>query len=189
MKLREKIKSIISSAPVSKSGFLVVIGITGLLLLLVSTFRRSQMTNTEKETAADVYSGMTADEYTNILESRLEAVLSDMLGNTKVSVMITLESGVERVYADEYKTDAETKKDQSNKKSEQNDSNQKNYVVMKDKDGNEHALLITEKMPVVRGVVIVCDSGQTESVSGAVKMAVRSALNIDDDKICIIGRY
>ena len=190
MKFSEKIKNIILSAPVSKSGFLVIVGIIGLLLVLISTFRRSETSKTEITSAdGSSYGGMTTDEYTSSTEKKLESVISDMLGGSKVSVMITLESGVERIYADEYKTDAETKKDQSAKKSEQNDSNQKNYVVMKDKDGNEHALMVTEKMPAIRGVIIVCDSGQTDSVSNAVKMAVRSALNISDYKICIIGRY
>lgn len=189
MKYIEKIKNIIKSAPSSKSLFLIAVGVAGLLLVLVSTFRKSSAKTAPEKESAEAIDVMTTENYTELMESKLEKLISDMLGDTKVSVMITLESGIERVYADEMKTDADSKKDQSAKKSEQSDSNQKTYVVMKDKNGNEHALLLTEKMPVIRGVVIVCDSGQTENVSNAVKTAVKSALNVGEEKICIIGRY
>ena len=123
------------------------------------------------------------------MEARLENVISDMLGGTSVNVMITLESGSRYIYANEIKTDIGVKDDQNSQKTEQSDSNQETYVIMKNSDGAEQPLLITEIMPTVRGVVVVCDSGQTERVSSAVRAAVMSALDIENEKICIIGRY
>lgn len=183
-KMMKKLKTL----PVSKSSFLVILGIIGLLLVMISTFSGGNKKN-EVSQKLEVPTAAATDSYTDNIEQKLEALISDMLGGTKVTVMVTLENGVEYVYADEYKTGAEVKKDQTSLKTEQNDSNQKNYVVIKDADGNERALLVTEKMPIIRGVVVVCDSGQTETVSAAVKSAVRSALCVDEDKICIIGRH
>ena len=74
-------------------------------------------------------------------------------------------------------------------KTQESDSNHKTYIIVKDSQGNEKPLIVTEKMPVIRGVVIVCESGQTSSVAAAVRLAVKSALNVDDSKICIIGRH
>ncbi len=172
--------------PRSKSSVLIVLGIVGLLLVLVSTFTDKPKQQEPVQTVSQ--SNYTTSSYLDELEDRLENILSDMLSGTKVSVMVTLNSGVEYVYADELKTGAEIKNDHSAYRTEQSDSNQKTYVIVKDSDGNENALLITEKMPKVRGVVVVCDSGQTETVSTAVKLAVKSVLDVDENNICVIGR-
>ena len=189
MDLKESFGKFKAKLPKSKSGFLIAVGLLGLVLILISSFDFGKKGSTP--TGVPKVSSDTAvtTDYTSSLESKLERVISDMLGNTEVTVMITLDSGTEYVYADEIKTNADVTKDQSALKTQQSDSNQKSYVIVKDSDGNERPLVITEKMPVIRGVVIVCDSGETPSVASAVRLAVRSALNVDEDKICIIGRY
>ena len=188
MDIKDKIKNIISKLPKSKSSFLLVIGIIGLLLILISSFDFSGKGN--DETLLQSVSSVTNDEeYIEKLENKIENILSDMLGKTPVEVMITLESGTEYIYADETKVNADVTKDQSNLKLEQSDSNHKTYIIVKDAEGNEKPLIVTEKKPVIRGVVVVCESGETPTVSSAVRLAVKSAFNVDDEKICIIGRH
>lgn len=191
MNVKNALSKLKDKLPKSKSTFLIIAGILGLLLVLVSTFA-DKKTVKDKEALKTVNSqnNLSATEkYIETVENKLETVISDMLSNTPVTVMVTLESGIEYVYADELKTGVETKKDNVAYKTEQSDSNQNNYVIFKDSDGNEQALLVTEIMPEIRGVVIVCDSGQTAAVSAAVKRAVKSVLNVDENKICVIGRY
>ena len=182
--LKQKFKRIM---PKSKSSFLIIVGIIGLLLLLVSTFteKEKKLQDESKETYVEK---TTTQTYVEDVEKRLEGIISDMLSDSKVSVMITLESSIEYVYADEQKTGAEVKNDHLQYKTEQSDSNQNSYVIVKDSEGNEKALLVTEIMPKVRGVVIVCENGQNQNVSTAVKLAVMSVLDVDESKICVIGR-
>ncbi len=188
MNVKEKLLKLKNNLPKSKSILPVLLAILGLFLILVSGFsEKSKKENKDTENAGFIEKSRT-DEYTALLESRLENVLSDMLSNSKVSVMITLESGIEYVYADELKTGAEIKTDKESFKEEQSDTNQNNYVIYKDSKGNEQALLVTEIMPKIKGVVVVCDGGQNENVSVAVKTAVSKALAIDNEKICVIGR-
>ena len=104
-------------------------------------------------------------------------------------MLVTLDTSAEYIYASETKTDTGISEDRESQKNQQNDSNEKSYVVMKDADGNETALVVCKIMPEIRGVVVVCESGQTDAVAAAVRLAVKSALNIDESKICIIGRY
>ncbi len=165
---------------------MAIVGIVGLLLLLVSSFdfNEENKSNTSQTEAVPDTVG-----YVEQTEHRLEEIISDMLDNTAVKVMVTLESGSEYIYADEIKTDADVTKDQGQLKTRQSDSNQKSYVIVKDSNGNEKPLVVTEKMPTVRGVVVVCEGGETPSVSAAVCLAVRSALGIDQEKICVIGRH
>ena len=187
MELKERLSKLKEKLPKSKSSFLIAIGIFGLLLLLISSFDfSSDQPPTEAQSVAVKSDGSV--DYTDRLEQKLEELIGDMLGGTKVTVMITLESGTEYIYADEVKTDADITKDQSALKTQQSDSNHKTYITVKDADGNEWPLIVTEKMPVIRGVVVVCESGETGAVSSAVRQAVKSALNVDENKICIIGR-
>ncbi len=191
MELKNSLEKVKQKLPKSKSGFLIVLGIVGLVLVLISSFDISDKKSASTEQTQNAVQNETTGsaDYVLHMEEKLEKVISDMLGKTKVTVMVTLESGTEYVYADEIKTDADITKDQSALKTQHSDSNQKTYIVVKDSDGNEHPLIVTEKMPTVRGVVVVCEGGETTSVASAVRLAVRSALNVSDDKICIIGRH
>lgn len=181
LKVKEKL-------PHSKSLILIVLGIIGILLVLLSSFTEKRTVKDNEASEPVIKTSINCTDYSKELENKLGEVISDMLGGSKVTVMVTLKNGSEFVYADDRKTNAETLNDRNSLKTEQNDSNQSSYVVIKDADGNEHALIVTEKMPVVEGVVVVCKGGQNGNVAEAVKSAVRSALSIDDDKICVIGR-
>lgn len=188
MNLKETFLKFKKRLPKSKSAFLIIVGVLGLLLILVSGLNSNNKKNQPNETVSSGTEKSKTEEYVLTLEKRLEAVISDMLSGTEVSVMITLDSGIEYVYADETKTGAEIKSDRNSFKTEQNDTNQKNLVIFKDSIGNEQALVVTEKMPEIRGVVVVCEGGQSDRVSVAVKTAVCKALSIDEDKICVVGR-
>ncbi|MBQ1183840.1 MAG: hypothetical protein IIX60_05275 [Clostridia bacterium] len=188
MDLKESLNKYKEKLPKSKSGFLVILGLIGMVLILISSLDIGKHQNGEKQESVEA-SVKSSQSYTENLEARLENVISDMLGGSKVNVLITLESSAEYIYADELKTDADVTKDQSALKTQESDSNHKTYVIVKDADGNEQPLIVTEKMPIIRGVVIVCENGQTSNVAQAVRLAVKSALNVDDSKICVIGRH
>ena len=187
MNLKDTLLKIKERLPKSKSLFLIVIGVVGLLLILISSFGDKSKTESVTE-AASTLPMSKSDKYVQSLENKLEVIISDMLSGTDVSVMITLNSGIEYVYADETKIGSETKADRESFKTEQSDSNQKNLVIFKDSEGNEQALIITEKMPEIRGVVVICEGGQSDRVSVAVKTAVGKALSVSEDKICVLGR-
>lgn len=170
-----------------KVNLCIVLGVVGLGILLVS----SLLPKSEKgETIlSNEQLDVVAQQYSESVEKKLQSIISDMLGGSSVKVMVTLEGSAEYVYASEHKTDAELTDDKDSQKIQQNDSNQKNYVIMTDSDGNERALVVYTKMPKIRGVVVVCESGQTDAVASAVRLAVKSALGIESEKICVIGRY
>ena len=188
MNIMDHIKKINNKLPKSKGVFLLALGVIGLLFILMSDidFKKEEK---DMEAIESVKSITSSDEYISNLEERMKTIISDMLGSSPVSVMITLESGIEYVFADEQKNDAELKKDQSSLKTEQTDSTQKSYVVVEDSQGNEKAVVVTEIMPEIRGVVVVCENGEKANVSDAVKRAVKSALAVSEDKICVVGRH
>lgn len=178
-----KLKEIIFK---SKINIVVIIGVIGIVLIFLSNLLDANKNN--RVSFTDTSESIT-DDYSDNIERKLESVISDMLGGTEVQVLVTLESSAEYIYANETKTDVGVTEDRESQKNQQSDSNEKKYVLMKDSDGNEKALVVCKKMPEVRGVVVVCESGQTEAVAAAVRLAVKSALQVDENKICIIGRY
>ena len=42
-------------------------------------------------------------------------------------------------------------------------------------------------MPNIKGVVIGCENGQNEVISSVVKNLVTTALDVNDDKVCVVG--
>ena len=48
--------------------------------------------------------------------------------------------------------------------------------------------MVTEIMPTVKGVVVVCDCKGDSVLAEAVRQAVVTALNISEKRVCVIDR-
>ncbi|MBQ3816710.1 MAG: hypothetical protein II802_00370 [Clostridia bacterium] len=160
---------------------LIIIGLCGIFLIGISSVvpksKKSEVTQNSKS--------ITTEEYREYLEQGVIKTVSRITGNDNVTVMITLESGIRYAYADttEGISQNKTGNDSESFSSEEKQS----YVTVKDSDGGERALLITEKMPEVRGIAIVCDGGDNEEIAEKIKNAVMAALNITSKRICVAG--
>ena len=75
---------------------IVIIGIAGILLILLSSVlgssKKTEINKTERE--------ITAEEYKAILEEDIKKTVRDITGSKNISVVITLESGIKYAYAD-----------------------------------------------------------------------------------------
>ena len=101
-------------------------------------------------------------------------------------VMVTLENGVQYVYATEQKTGSnrvEDTGDSSNRLSQQDDSEES--VIVVDAEDGRKGLLVTELEPIVKGVVVVCEGGDQEDVQQRVSQAVTTALNITSKRVYV----
>lgn len=186
LKMKVSIKEISEKLKTAnKTKLAATVGLIGVVLIVIPyLFPSGQKA---EETVAVV--GNSNDRYVEETENKLEEALSDMLGGTKVKVMITLENGIRYVYASETKNDKDISEDKTTLKTQQSDSEQSNYIVIKNKEGNEEPLIVTEIAPAVKGCIVVCESGDSASVAGAVKQAAATSLGIDEEKICVIGRF
>jgi len=164
-----------------------VAGIIGIVLLFLSSLIGGESTSGKTEvTTPDA-----TEQYVQNMENDLANIVSQLLGDKNVSVMITLKSGIQYIYADENKTNTGLTEDKSGSdslKTEQSDANEQTYIIVKDGDGNEQPLLITEVMPQVKGVVVICSGGDDKNVQQTVQNAVVTVLDISESKVCVIGR-
>ncbi len=152
-----------------KSGKLIFfLGVAGILLIYLSSFLSS---GEEKPVA--VKTDDTAS-YCEFLENRIVELVKGITGSRKVSVVVTLDSGKQYVYADEgRKSEGENESD-----------SEQSYIIVRSSNGDEGGLLVTEYLPVVRGVAIVTN-GLSAKKRNEISAAVCAALDISERKVYV----
>ncbi len=152
----------------SKTKILVIAGIIGILLILLSEI---SLPSSKKETE------ITKTDYTayvNELDDKLNSLISSIDGVGKCKVMITLKSTSENVYA----------KNIQNSQSESSASQNSEYVIYDGKDG-DRPILIQENFPEIEGIAIVCSGGDNTAVRERVIQCVSSLFNISSNRISV----
>lgn len=173
VKLTDKIKKSFKGDKRLKT--IVLIGAVGVALLIVSSVFGSESDATDKS----VNISLSAQEYTKTLEKELSDILSKIDGAGKCSVMITMDCGVETIYATQEESSYDT--DDS---SESHDYSM-NYVVLGNSSNGKEALVIKEIQPKLRGIIIVCEGGGNSNVKMSIINAVSAAFDISSTKISV----
>ena len=162
---------------------LIVLGIGGIVLIFISSlFTRGDKTDNKTNTVKSEY---TAEQYCDMLENDIKNIVSHISGDKNPTVVITLESGIRYSYARADQTDVSSSAGSSNDQS--SESKKQSYITVKTADGGEEALVVTEIMPEVRGVAIICEGGNSDVTAEKIKNAVTAALNITSKRVYISG--
>lgn len=152
-----------------KKLFLIVsVCIVGLALLVLSEFIPDKDENVTEDLI--VNENVNFNSYEKELENRLKVLLESIKDAGKVQVMITVESGDEKIYATESNTD--------------NENEERKYVLL-DVDGTDSGLLLKIAQPKVRGVAVVCQGADLPSVREEITGAVTSVLGISTNRVNI----
>ena len=166
---------------------LLLIGMIGIALIFLSGYFKSD--SPEDTNLPTTSSQITSEQYAEDLERRLEEVVNGITGGNNAKVLITLEKGVQQVYATEEKKSTQTTQDQGGNfstKSQENNSLETKYILVKDADGSQQALAVTEIQPTVKGVIVVCENGDNPVLQQNVTNAVTTALNISSARVCVV---
>ncbi len=162
---------------------LMAIGIAGIVLIFFSSVFSD---NGEVKSGEEAFAEITAEQYREELEEALCKAVREITGSKRVTAVVTLESGVRYSYADTREQTSAEKQDSEEKSSDT--ELKEGYITVKSADGGEQALLVTEQMPEVRGVAIVCEGGDNEILREKIENAVTAALNITSKRVYICGR-
>ncbi|HCR43024.1 MAG TPA: stage III sporulation protein AG [Ruminococcaceae bacterium] len=152
-------------------------GFAGILLIFLSSLIPSGKSTGASESPS--YSAA-AQEYETRLESSLTGIITQIEGAGSAKVMVTLEQTEESIYATEDKKSGQTASGQSEESSE------KTYLLVKNDDGSESALAVTQVQPVIKGVVVVCDGGDDPAVKQNIVNAVTTALHVTSVRVCVL---
>jgi stage III sporulation protein AG len=159
---------------------LITLGCVGILLIFLSSLPSKTQKETEK-----TLEEISVEEYRETLERDIKKIVKGITGDSKPTVVITLESGISYEYAD---ITEGSLSDKSDKDTTVTSSQQKQgYITVKNKDGSEQALLVKAKMPEVRGVAIVCEGGDNSALAEKIQNTVIAALNITSKRVYIAG--
>ena len=156
---------------------IVTAGLVGMVLILMgqltdSPGRRAPPPSGQNRAPAVSASQMSAEEYAGMLEQRLEELVSSIQGVGRARVMVTLEHGVEYVFAQEERSGA--------------DSMQVSYVLVDTEFGRRQPLVRTQRQPRVQGVIVVCEGADDVRVQQKLINVVTTALNIPTTRVCVV---
>ncbi len=172
-KLKETFKKIKNPKTV------VILGMAGILLIFLSSYLP------QKSTYRAEKSSITAEEYRKQTEKSISKIVSSISGDTSPTVTVTLESGMRYTYAD--RTESDSSSVEGDKQTQSSESSTKTYITVRASDGGEQALLVSELMPSIRGVAIVCSGGDDTVTASKIESAVTAALNITSKRVYIAG--
>lgn len=141
--LPERLKKLFSKKGV---GFIAIAILSGLLLLILP---ENGGDNNAESQGNTVY---TSADYCALLESKAERLICELPEIDSCTVFITLDCGYKYVYA----TDQHVREESDFKETEKN-------IVLAGNGNGEAPILISETMPQVAGVAVVCEDATYET--------------------------
>lgn len=165
-KLTEKIKERLKAD--KKLLFILILGFSGMVLLLFSGNENSEAKPGDRET------DITAVEAE--LEEKLMSLIKTVEGAGRVKVMVTVDCLQERTVA--INTETESGENKEEYKSE--------YVIIEN-SGDSDGLLLKITAPVIRGVGITCEGADSAAVKQEIIRLVSAALGVPVNRIWVTG--
>ena len=163
---------LLSSAKARKAA--LVIGVALIVLIFLSTLFPEEKS---EPPAQEDYSAVEQQ-----LEKRLEALLSEIDGVTAPTVMLTLDSTTERVYARDSRSGESSAE---NEGSSSGSTDSESTVVLVGNGSEKSALEQSTILPKVRGVAVVCGGAQSPEIKEKVVNTVAGVLCISSSRVYV----
>jgi stage III sporulation protein AG len=118
------------------------------------------------------------------IEEKLKQVLSSIRGAGRVEVMITYETGTEIVpaFSSDKQSSSTTNESDTSESSTTSETESKQPATVS-QNGGYQPIVLTEKQPVVRGVIVVAEGAADILVKLDIQLAVQTVLDVDADCI------
>lgn len=187
-----------TEAPGGKSGtwlnkdsllrLLIILGVLGIALIFFSSvFRKGETSAVQNEGETNGPEAFSTEEYRQQLCQELGNMIASIKGAGKTKIMLTLDGTVRNLYAsdNDIQQKESSRKNSSDENADKQSSEKKSLITVRRKDGTEQAVMIGQTLPVVRGVLVVCEGGDDENVRRRITEAVMAALNISSSHICV----
>ncbi len=185
--MEKKAGSITSFLKSEKGGKVILaVGVLAIVLIFASTYFSGGSGASALQTQSGQTQILSADEYAAQLEKKLTDIVGSIAGAGDCKVMVTLENGIQYVYAQEEKTSENKTQDSTNSttRTEESGDQEKSYIIV-DNGSGKQALVVTEVQPTIKGVVVVCQGGGDPTVQQRVINAVTTALAVNSTKVCV----
>ena len=171
----------------SRNIFLLLVLILGILLMLAGSLLNMAPKAEQMPTLQEL--PVPPGEPEDATARALEEILEHIDGISKVRVFITYASSKEGVYAlsaDESSRSTLEQDQEGGTRQIDETTSSKNQVILRDGGGGEKALLLKEKMPEVKGVLVVANGAENSRLRLEVMRAVQSVLNLPLHRIAFL---
>ena len=140
--------------------------IVGALILGIALIFMSEVGGSKKSKDTSEVSEQDNLEYIEYMEERLVKLVESIDGVDEAKVMVTLENGIEYVYANENQMQRDLTEDMGEENSRLQDrlSKENKLIIIDGEGGNKTALVEKKLEPVIKGIAIVC-SGRGGAVT------------------------
>ncbi len=152
---------------ISNKNFLFVAAgiIAGILLIVAGSIGKDDK-KAEPEITEQKYTSDELESYTDTLEKKIAGLISKIGGVSDVSVLVTVDGSNETIFATEG-TDNE-------------------FVIIKDSDGNEYVVRVSEINAQVRGIAVVCDYGGNDQLKMDIINLLSSLFAVGANRISVM---
>ncbi|MBQ8209738.1 MAG: hypothetical protein IJZ35_04055 [Clostridia bacterium] len=159
-----------------KTVFIIAAGIIGIIFLAISNFtaQDSINTNEDKTQSEQTETSITVEQIEKRLEERLCDTISQVYGAGSVTVMVSVASAGEYVYAKNDKSENDT--DSSLLESE---------IVIYDAGDTDSGLIVSINSPEVLGVAVICEGGGSAVIKSEITQLVTSLFGIGSDRVYV----
>lgn len=152
----------------SKQKILIIAGVLGVVLIMLSEISFAPNEKKAEVSAADYGS------YVKSLNKELTNIISSMDGVGACKVMITLKNTSESVFAQN--TDVSKDEDSSSENNE--------YVIYNSSNGDS-PILLKENFPDIEGVAVVCSGGDNVAVKEQIIRCVSALFGVSSNRISV----
>ena len=187
MKINDIGKKLIDSLGIPKLLLVLAAGIVLIALSAGDMSTRKKDTLKEVENTTDTESD-TKDEYTKKLERQFESVLANVSGVGRVKGMITLDTSSEKVTLSDpvYKNESVNETEADGSVKSQTNSESSPQTVFSEKDDVKDPYVVKEIEPVIKGVLVVCEGGDNDSVKKEITSAAEVLFGLESHKIKVM---
>lgn len=202
-KLIEWLKNQNSNQKLSKSNYLIILACVGVILLIISQLfsahkqsvvnERNPLTQTDSKPIEPVSTQNSNDpllELEQAYQTDLAAMLEEIAGISNVEVMVNLDATSEMIYEKNLIVGTQTtvESDQGGGTRNIDDLTEEQQVVIIRQGDQEVPLVVQNKKPTVRGVLVVANGvEQIQTKEWAIE-AVSRVLNVPPHRISIMPR-
>ena len=172
----------------------VAIVLTGIVLILIGgildeTDKNTQDSNVVFEAPKEAVSDQFSVDYAKKYERQIERILRGISGVKSVKAAVYVSSEGERVIATNDKWDNSVVSEKEGDKSaeERRDVSENAVVVIKDAQGNETAVVVSEKAPEIVGIAVCVEGDLSKTLEEKILRTLMSLYGLPASKISIMG--
>ena len=155
--------------------FVIIAGISGIFLLIISNFSSSDNIDSNKVISENKKSEeLNISDLEEKIEEKLCGIISSVNGAGKAEVAVSISSTGEYVFAENKKSGTDS--DSSSLDTE---------VVIYDNSDSENGLVISIKSPDVLGVAVICEGGGSSVVRAEITQLITCLFGIGSDRVYV----